>query len=127
MTTYGDIPGAKMQTGDIATTGPSTHEFHHIDDFDRTAADPSSVVHLYAFESENRADELTNVCADCRQSFIFASGIVFPDSLKPVVEDRSDEYLEALEWALVLCPKTGDLPADELIAIADHIDNESLI
>lgn len=120
MKQYDEIPGPKvLSDSDIDTR--SHHEWYHIDEFDRDEIDETAAIHIYTFESEHRADEVAFVCSQCRRDFIYATSVVFPDDVRELVADASNEYRQALKDALDLCPTLDNCSLEDIEFVANQI------
>lgn len=119
---YSDFPGIEISTSeDDVSIGPKAHRYEHIDDFD-WEVDNSTELHLYAFDSEDRRDELIEMGQKLREDFVFATMIIWPDELRENVEDADTFRMRALEWAYAVWPHL-DVEVDEMPRIADQAEN----
>lgn len=119
---YGDFPGIEinMSEGDL-TPGPSEHRYVHIDEFE-SHDEPGVELHLYAFQSDDKREELLDVMQDLREDFILATGIIWPDEIREEVEQADTFRLRALEWAYAVSGHM-EIEPDELPRIADQAED----
>jgi hypothetical protein len=134
---YGDFPGVEISTdeGDLEP-GPSGHRYVHIDDFAESEArsnstdkrsesdfeshDDSSIeLHLYAFQSEGRREDLLELADRLKNDYVFATCIIWPDDVRDEIEQADTFRMRALEWAYVTMQYTD---SDNLSEVADQAE-----
>lgn len=134
-----DVPGVEINTreGDL-TPGPNGHRYVHIDTFESAESsgrsstadkqseleshdEPGVELHLYAFQSDDKREELLDVMQDLRQDYILATGIIWPDEIREGVEEADTFRMRALEWAYAVSGHMAIEP-EELPRIADQAE-----